>query len=81
MEYLLNEAQKIVKQKQRILVTTLTKKMAEQLEYLQELSIKVSYLHSEVHTLERIEIIKKLSKGEIDILVRCKFITRRIRYT
>ncbi|AIL65194.1 UvrB [Rickettsiales bacterium Ac37b] len=70
VEDLLNEAQHIVKNNQRILVTTLTKKMAEQLtEYLQELNIKVSYLHSEVHTLERIEIIKKLRKGDIDILV------------
>lgn len=70
VEDLLNEAQKIVKKEQRVLVTTLTKKMAEQLsEYLQELNIKVSYLHSEVHTLERIEIIQKLRKGEIDILV------------
>jgi excinuclease ABC subunit B len=54
----------------RVLVTVLTKKMAEKLtEYLVEKNFKVSYLHSEVHTLERIEVIRDLRKGVIDIIV------------
>lgn len=56
--------------KQRSLVTTLTKKMAEDLtEYLKEANIKVSYLHSEILTLERVEIIQLLRQGEIDVIV------------
>lgn len=55
---------------QRVLVTTLTKKMAEALtEYLNEAGLKVQYLHSDVETLERIEIIKQLRQGEFDVLV------------
>jgi excinuclease ABC subunit B len=55
---------------QRVLVTTLTKKMAEDLtEYLLELGIRVRYLHSEVDTLERIEILRSLRLGEFDVLV------------
>ncbi|MDP3936480.1 MAG: excinuclease ABC subunit UvrB [Alphaproteobacteria bacterium] len=54
----------------RILVTTLTKKMAEALtDYLLEAGFKVTYLHSDIDTLERIEIIQKLRQGEVDILV------------
>ncbi len=54
----------------RILVTTLTKKMAEDLtDYLQEKKIKVSYLHSDIHTLQRIEIITDLRKGVVDVIV------------
>ena len=54
----------------RVLVTTLTKKMAEDLtEYLRELDIKVKYLHSEVKTIERMEIIKELREGLFDVLV------------
>lgn len=67
---LLEEIRKVVNRGLRVLVTTLTKKMAEDLtEYLKDIGIKVSYLHSEVHTLERIEIIQTLRKGEIDVLV------------
>ena len=70
VEDLLGEIQQTVKKGFRILVTTLTKKMAEDLtEYLQDLGHKVSYLHSEVLTLERIEIINDLREGKIDILV------------
>ncbi|HBF67633.1 MAG TPA: hypothetical protein DDW36_04395 [Candidatus Magasanikbacteria bacterium] len=59
-----------VKAGERTLVTTLTKKMAEDLtEYLKERTIKVEYLHSEVQTLERIEIITNLRKGHFDVLV------------
>ena len=54
----------------RVLVTTLTKKMAEDLtEYLRELDIKVKYLHSEVKTIERMEIVKELREGLFDVLV------------
>lgn len=67
---LLAECKICVAQNQRVLVTTLTKKMAEDLtEYMKEAGIKVSYLHSDVLTLERIEIIQSLRKGEIDVLV------------
>jgi len=55
---------------QRVLVTTLTKKMAEDLtEYLLELGVRVRYLHSEVDTIERIEILRDLRLGEFDVLV------------
>ena len=54
----------------RVLVTTLTKKMAEQLtEYLQNEGVRVRYMHSEIHTLERMEIIRDLRLGEFDVLV------------
>ena len=54
----------------RVLVTTLTKKMAEALtDYLLEASFKVTYLHSDIDTLERIEIIQKLRQGDVDILI------------
>ncbi len=59
-----------VKKKERTLVTTLTKRMAEDLSaYLEERKIKVTYLHSEVETLDRIKILTKLRRGEIDVLV------------
>jgi excinuclease ABC subunit B len=59
-----------IKQKERVLVTTLTKRMAEDLnEYLQEKKIKVKYLHSDIDTLERIEIITDLRLGKIDVIV------------
>jgi len=59
-----------VKQKERVLVTTLTKRMAEDLsQYLSNLGIKVTYLHSEVQTLERVEILRNLRAGEFDVLV------------
>ena len=55
---------------QRILVTTLTKRMAEDLtDYYAKIGIKVRYLHSEIDTLERIEIIDDLRRGEFDVLV------------
>jgi excinuclease ABC subunit B len=70
VEDLLAEIKDIVAKNLRVLVTTLTKKMAEDLtSYLQELGHKVAYLHSNIHTLERIEIIKDLRQGNIDILV------------
>jgi excinuclease ABC subunit B len=67
---LMHECQQVIKQRGRVLVTTLTKKMAEDLtEYLSENGIKVRYLHSDVETLERIEIMQSLRKGEFDVLV------------
>lgn len=59
-----------VERKERVLVTTLTKKMAEDLtSYLQSLSIKVNYMHSDIKALERLEIIRNLRLGEYDVLV------------
>ncbi|HHW91440.1 MAG TPA: excinuclease ABC subunit UvrB [Firmicutes bacterium] len=67
---LLAEIQGRVKRKQRVLVTTLTKRMAEDLtDYLREMGVKVRYLHSEVNTLERMQIIRDLRLGEFDVLV------------
>jgi len=67
---LLDEVRKQVKKGDRTLVTTLTKRMAEDLtEHYQELGIKVEYLHSEIDTLERIEIIRNLRLGKFDVLV------------
>jgi excinuclease ABC subunit B len=59
-----------VKKRERVLVTTLTKRMAEELtDYLGEHGVKVRYLHSEVDTVERVEIIRDLRLGEFDVLV------------
>lgn len=67
---LMGECKKVIAKGGRILVTTLTKKMAEALtEYLTENGLKVRYMHSDVDTLERIEIIRDLRLGEFDILV------------
>ena len=67
---LMHECQLVAKQGGRVLVTTLTKKMAEDLtEYLSENGVRVRYLHSDVETLERIEIMQSLRKGEFDVLV------------
>ena len=67
---LIAEIQERTKKNERVLVTTLTKKMAEDLtDYLKEIGIKVKYLHSEVKTLDRIEIIRDLRLGKFDVLV------------
>ena len=67
---LLGEIRERVKRNERVLVTTLTKRMAEDLtEYYGELDVKVRYLHSDIETLERIEILKDLRRGEFDVLV------------
>jgi excinuclease ABC subunit B len=67
---LLSEISLRVKKQERVLVTTLTKRMAEELtEYLSEHGVKVRYLHSEVETVERVEIIRDLRLGEFDVLV------------
>jgi len=67
---LLEECRQRAERNERVLVTTLTKRMAENLsEYFAEVGVKVSYLHSEIHTLERIKILRDLRKGEFDVLV------------
>ncbi|WP_129715325.1 excinuclease ABC subunit UvrB [Pedobacter sp. SYP-B3415] len=67
---LLDEIDKTIKQGDRVLVTTLTKRMAEELtKYLDRLNIKSRYIHSEVKTLERVEILRGLRLGEFDVLV------------
>jgi excinuclease ABC subunit B len=67
---LLGEIRERVKVQERVLVTTLTKRMAEDLtEYYTDLGVKVRYLHSDIDTLERIEIIRDLRRGEFDVLV------------
>ena len=67
---LVTEIYKNVEKNERVLITTLTKKMAEDLtKYLEELDIKVTYLHSDIDTLERMEKIRDLRLGEYDVLV------------
>jgi excinuclease ABC subunit B len=67
---LLEEVDERVKQGDRVLVTTLTKRMAEELtKYLMDLKIKTRYIHSEVETLERVEILRDLRLGKFDVLV------------
>ncbi|WP_078431692.1 excinuclease ABC subunit UvrB [Metabacillus halosaccharovorans] len=67
---LIGEIQTRVEKNQRVLITTLTKKMSEDLtNYLKEIGIKINYLHSEIKTLERIEIIRELRLGKYDVLV------------
>lgn len=67
---LINEIKKRVEKKQRVLVTTLTKRMAEDLSsYLEERNIKVSYLHSDIITLDRQDVLDKLRSGEYDVIV------------
>ena len=70
IDHLIGEINKVTAKKGRVLVTTLTKKMAESLtDYLRGVGIKVRYLHSEVDTLERMEIIRDLRLGVFDVLV------------
>ncbi len=67
---LISEIKKRTCKKERILVTTLTKKMAEDLtDYLLQLGIKVRYLHSEIQSIERVEILRDLRAGEFDVLI------------
>ena len=67
---LLSEIRRCVEKKQRVLVTTLTKRMAEDLtEYYGEAGVRVRYMHSDIHTLERIEILRELRLGHFDVLV------------
>jgi excinuclease ABC subunit B len=67
---LLEEVRARIERDERVLVTTLTKKMAEDLtDYLQEVGIRVRYIHSDVETIERVEIIRALRRGDFDVLV------------
>ena len=67
---LVGEIRKVTERGERVLVTTLTKRMAESLtDYLKELDIKVRYLHSDIQTMERMELIRDLRLGEYDVLV------------
>ena len=67
---LLDEIDKTIKKGDRVLVTTLTKRMAEEMDkYLHKLNVKSKYIHSEVDTLERVEILRQLRLGTIDVLV------------
>ncbi|MBU5427384.1 excinuclease ABC subunit UvrB [Tissierella pigra] len=67
---LVNEIRKVVDREERVLVTTLTKKMAEDLtSYFKDIGIKVTYLHSDVETIERMEIIRDLRLGKYDVLI------------
>jgi excinuclease ABC subunit B len=69
IDNLLSEINKVVADKGRILVTTLTKRMAEELtDYLKESGVKVRYMHSDIDTLERIDIINGLRRGDFDVL-------------
>lgn len=70
IDNLVGEINQIVAKNERVLITTLTKKMSEDLtNYLKEIGIKVKYLHSDIDTLERIEIIRDLRLGKFDVLV------------
>ena len=67
---LIAEIQKVSEKNERILVTTLTKRMAEDLtEYMTQLGVRVRYLHSEVQSLERVEILRDLRLGAFDVLI------------
>lgn len=67
---LIEEAQKTVQLGDRVLVSTLTKRMAEDLaDYLDEVGLKVEYLHSDIDAIERVEIIRRLRKGDFDVLI------------
>lgn len=70
IDHLIGEINQVTAKGEKVLVTTLTKKMAESLtDYLKNAGIKVQYLHSEVHTLERMEILRDLRTGAYDVLV------------
>jgi len=70
IEDLINEIQSVISNGNRVLVTTLTKKMSESLsDYFLKMGLKTRYLHSDIDTLERIEILRDLRKGEFDVLV------------
>ena len=67
---LLAEIKKTITQKYKVLITTLTKKMAEKLsDYLQESNIKAVYIHSDIDTIERVEILMSLRRGDVDVIV------------
>lgn len=70
IDHLIGEIHKRIKRDERVLVTTLTKKMSEDLtDYLKEIGIKVRYLHSDIKTIERMQILRDLRLGEFDVLI------------
>jgi excinuclease ABC subunit B len=70
VDHLVARIREVVERRERVLVTTLTKRMAEELtQYLTELGMRVRYLHSDIETLERVEIITELRRGSFDVLV------------
>ena len=70
IDNLLSEIYQVVSRREKVLVTTLTKKMAEELTtYLREMSVRVQYLHSDIHTLQRAELIDDLKQDKYDVLV------------
>ncbi len=70
VDNLIGEIREVVAKQERVLVTTLTKRMAEDLTgYLQEVGIRVNYMHSDIKTMERVQIIRGLREGEFDVLV------------
>src|SRR5512144_3130868 len=76
---LLQEIRTRAARRERVLVTTLTKRMAEDLtQYYQELGVRVRYLHSDIETLERIEILRDLRRGEFDVLVGINLLRERL---
>ena len=78
----LSEINLRVPKNERVLVLTLTKRMSEDLtDYLDEHGVRVRYLHSDIDTVERVEIIRDLRLGEFDVLVGIKLIARRTGYT
>ena len=77
---LIDEIRKRTESGERVLVTTLTKKMAEDLsEYLLDLNLKVHYLHSDIKTIERTEILRDLRLGVYDVVVGINLLERRAR--
>ena len=79
---LIAEINERIEKNERVLVTTLTKKMSEDLtDYLKEIGIKVQYLHSEVKTLERIEIIRDLRLGKYDVLIGINLLREGLGYS
>ena len=70
IDNVLIEINKTIQKKEKVLITTLTKRMSEELTaYFKDLGLRIEYMHSDIHTLERIEIIKKLRSDKIDVLV------------
>ena len=70
IDHLISEIEKVIERNERVLITTLTKKMAEDLsDYLKKFHIRTEYLHSEINTIDRVKIISSLRKGDFDVLV------------
>ena len=82
VEKLHDEIKKVALKNERVLVTVLTKKMAEELtSYYADLGIKIRYMHSDIDAIQRNQIIRELRLGEFDVLSWNKLIKRRFRYS